>query len=98
YLADLSGKGELDATQIPEAERVDGFSYNWTPYSYFQDGAIGYKICDLPEVNKPAAFAGCSRFGNSPALLTPYETFLSNPERVEAIANFAGGGRVEGDT
>jgi len=98
YLADLSGKGELDATQIPEAERVDGFSYNWTPYSYFQDGAIGYKICDLPEVNKPAAFAGCSRFGNSPALLTPYETFLSNPQRVEAIANFAGGGRVEGDT
>ena len=98
YLADLSGKGELDATAIPESERVDGFSYNWTPYSYFQDGAIGFKICDLPEVNKPAAFAGCSRFGDSPAVFKPYETFLSNPERVEAITNFAGGGRIEGDT
>ncbi|MBO9504453.1 TonB-dependent receptor [Qipengyuania flava] len=98
YLADFSGKGELDATAIPESERVDGYQYNWTPYGYFQDGAIGYKICDLPEANKPAAFAGCSRFGNSPALITPYETFVSNPERVEAIANFAGGGKVIGDT
>src|SRR3546814_7444627 len=53
YLADYSGKGELDATAIPEAERVPGYSYNWTPYGYFQDGAIGYKICDLPEANKP---------------------------------------------
>ena len=98
YLADYSGKGELDATKIPAAERVPGFNYNYTPYGYFQDGAIGYKICDLPEANKPAAFAGCSRFGNSPALITPYETFVSNPERVEAIANFAGGGKVIGDT
>jgi len=98
YLADYSGKGEIDATAIPEDERVDGFSYNWTPYGYFQDGAIGYKICDLPEQNKPAAFAGCSRFGDSPALITPYATFESNPERVETITDFAGGGHVEGDT
>ena len=98
YLADYSGKGEMDATAIPEDERVEGYSYNWTPYGYFQDGAIGYKICDLPEPNKPAAFAGCSRFGNSPALITPYQTPVSNPERVEAIENFAGGGRVQGDT
>ncbi|AKM08199.1 TonB-dependent receptor [Pelagerythrobacter marensis] len=98
YLADYSGKGELDATAIPEDERVDGYSYNWTPYGYFQDGAIGYKICDLPEPNKPAAFAGCTRFGNSPALITPYQTLVSNPERMEAIRNFAGGGRIQGDT
>ena len=98
YLADYSGKGELDATAIPEAERVPGYSYNWTPYGYFQDGAIGYKICDLPEANKPAAFAGCTRFGNSPALITPYQTLTSNPERVETIDNFAGGGHVAGDT
>src|SRR3546814_2711370 len=34
YLADYSGKGELDATAIPEAERVPGYSYHWTPYGY----------------------------------------------------------------
>src|SRR3546814_10749991 len=60
--------------------------------------SIGYKICDLPEANKPAAFAGCTRFGNSPALITPYQTLTSNPERVETIDNFAGGGHVAGDT
>ncbi len=98
YLADYSGKGELDATAIPESEREDNFQYNWTPYGYFQDGAIGYKICDLPEANKPAAFAGCSRFGNSPALITPFQSFLSNPERIETIKNFAGGGNIPGDS
>lgn len=97
YLADYRGKGEMDATAIPASQRVPGYSYNWTPYGYFQDGAIGYKICDLPEANKPAAFAGCSRFGNSPALITPYQTFTSNPDRVETITNFAGGGVVQGD-
>src|SRR3546814_13621311 len=96
YLADYSGKGELDATAIPEAERVPGYSYNWTPYGYFQDGAIGYKICDLPEANKPAVFAGCTRFGNSPALITPYQTLPSNRERCETIDNFTGGGHVAG--
>src|SRR3546814_962337 len=60
--------------------------------------SIGYKICDLPEANKPAAFAGCTRFGNSPALITPYQTLTSNPERVETIDNFAGGGRSEEHT
>lgn len=98
YLADYSGKGELDATAIPAAQRVPGFQYNWTPFGYFQDGAIGYKICDLPEVNKPAAFAGCSRFGNSPALITPYQSFLTNPDRVQEIKNFAGGGVIPGNT
>ncbi len=98
YLADYSGKGELDATAIPDAERVANFQYNWTPYGYFQDGAIGYKICDLPEANKPAAFAGCSRFGNSPALITPFQSFISNPERVETIENFAGGGNIPGNS
>lgn len=98
YLADYSGKGEIDATLIPAAQRVAGFSYNWTPFGYFQDGAIGYKICDLPLVNQPAAFAGCSRFGSSPALITPYQSFTTNPDRVETINNFAGGGVVQGDT
>ncbi|MEO9599664.1 TonB-dependent receptor [Parasphingorhabdus sp.] len=98
YLADYSGKGELDATAIPEAERVANFQYNWTPLGYFQDGAIGFKVCDLPEVNKPAAFAGCSRFGNSPAVMTPFQSFLSNPERVETIENFAGGGNIPGNS
>lgn len=87
YLADYSGKGEIDATKIPGAERVPGFNYNYTPLGYFQDGAIGYKICDLPEANKPAAFKGCSRFGNSPALITPYDTFTSNAGRVETLVN-----------
>lgn len=96
YLADLSGRGELDATAIPAAERVSGFSYNWTPYGYFQDPGIGFKICDLPEVNKPAAFAGCSRFGNSPVVIAPIQSFLSNPERLETINNFAGGANSPG--
>ena len=98
YLADYSGKGELDATKIPAAQRVPGFNYNWTPFGYFQDGAIGYKICDLPEANKPVAFAGCSRFGSSPALITPYQSFVSTPSRVKEIKNFAGGGVIPGDT
>ena len=98
YLADYSGKGEIDATAIPAAERDPNFQYNFTPFGYFQDGAIGYKICDLPEANKPAAFAGCSRFGNSPALITPFQSFISNPERVETIKNFAGGGNIPGDS
>jgi len=96
YLADYSGRGEIDASAIPDAERVPGFSYNWTPYGYFQDPAIGFKICDLPEANKPAAFAGCSRFGNSPVVISPIQSFLSNPERLETIANFAGGQNTPG--
>lgn len=95
YLADYSGKGELDATKIPASQRVAGFNYNYTPLGYFQDGAIGYKICDLPEANKPAAFAGCSRFGNSPALITPYDTFTSNAGRVETLSTpLVPGGKI----
>ena len=39
YLADYSGKGELDGSQ---------FGQNWTPFGYFQDGAIGFKSCEIP--------------------------------------------------
>src|SRR3546814_9521075 len=76
-------RASSSSTAIPEAERVPGYSYNWTPYGYFQDGAIGYKICDLPEANKPAAFAGCTRFGNSPALITPNQTLRSEEHTSE---------------
>ncbi|APG61883.1 TonB-dependent receptor [Sphingorhabdus lutea] len=98
YLADYSSRGEIDATAIPAAQRVAGFNYNWTPYGYFQDPAIGFKICDLPEANKPAAFAGCSRFGNSPVVIAPIQSFTSNPERLVTIKNFAGGENTPGGT
>ena len=88
YLADYSGRGELDGT---------AFGQNWTPYGYFQDGAIGYKSCELP-LSVGFAFAPCSRFGDSPALITPYQTFVSNPERVETIGNFWGSGAVATNT
>jgi len=78
YLADYSGRGELDGTD---------FGQQWTPFGYFQDGAIGFKSCGLP-----GAPAGCTnRFGDSPPLITPFDTFGSNPGRVETIENYWSG-------
>ncbi|GIU67802.1 TonB-dependent receptor [Candidatus Phycosocius spiralis] len=80
YLADYSGKGELSGLK---------FNQNWTPYGYFQDGAIGFKSCELP-VNTPGR-PKCSppengpRFGDSPALITPYQTAATNPNRFETV-------------
>lgn len=71
YLADYSGKGEIDA-------HARGIG-DWTPLGYFQDGAIGFKYCDLPN-------ATCSRFGNSPAVITPYQTAASTPGRFETVS------------
>lgn len=87
YLADYSGKGELDGSQ---------FGANWTPFGYFQDGAIGYKSCELP-ASANFQFAPCDRFGNSPALITPYQTFLGSPGRVEAINSFWASGHITGN-
>jgi TonB-dependent receptor len=72
YLADYSGKGELPATAQGTTDH--GVFVDWTPLGYFQDGAIGLKKCDI-------AFYGCSRFGNSPAVVTPYQTAASAPSR-----------------
>ncbi|HMN44059.1 MAG TPA: TonB-dependent receptor [Povalibacter sp.] len=86
YLADYSGKGELDGSQ---------YGQNWTPWGYFQDGAIGYKSCEIPaSAGANFAYAPCERFGNSPALITPYQTFNSNPGRVETINGFWGSGNA----
>ena len=94
YLADYSGKGEPDGTT---------FGQNWTPYGYFQDGAIGYKICDVPIADRPAALQASlspalqacdARFGNSPPLITPFETFGSAGNRVETINGFWNSGHV----
>jgi TonB-dependent receptor len=80
YLADYSGKGELDGSQ---------FGQNWTPFGYFQDGAIGYKSCEIPaSAGANFQFAPCERFGNSPALITPYQTFAGSGGRVEQINGF----------
>jgi iron complex outermembrane recepter protein len=87
YLADYHGKGELDGIN---------FGQDWTGYGYFQDGAIGYKSCDLP-ASANFQFRPCSRFGNSPALITPYQTFASTPGRVEMINGFWGSGTVAGN-
>ncbi len=72
YLADLSGKGELAASTQGTTDH--GVFVDWTPLGYFQDGAVGLKKCDI-------AFYGCSRFGNSVAVVTPYQTAASNPSR-----------------
>ena len=86
YLADYSGKGELDGSQ---------FGQNWTPWGYFQDGAIGYKSCEIPaSAGANFVHAPCERFGNSPALITPYQTFTSNPDRVETINGFWSSGNA----
>ncbi|HTE43413.1 MAG TPA: TonB-dependent receptor, partial [Steroidobacteraceae bacterium] len=90
YLADYHGKGELDGIN---------FGQNWTAYGYFQDGAIGYKSCELPvgTPGRPVCSAG-ARFGDSPALITPYQGFVNTPGRVETISNFWGTGNVAGNT
>jgi iron complex outermembrane receptor protein len=89
YLADYSGKGELDGS---------AFGQNWTPFGYFQDGAIGYKSCEIPaSAGANFQFAPCDRFGNSPALITPYQTLSGTAGRVEAINNFWSSGRVAGN-
>jgi iron complex outermembrane receptor protein len=87
YLADYHGKGELDGIN---------FGQDWTGYGYFQDGAIGYKSCELP-ASANFQFNPCGRFGNSPALITPYQTFGSNPGRVEMINGFWSSGTVAGN-
>lgn len=78
YLADYSGKGELDAHALGLGD--------WTPLGYFQDGAIGFKSCELPigTPGRPVCSAG-GRFGDSPALITPYQTAATNPERFETV-------------
>jgi TonB-dependent receptor len=72
YLADYSAKGELPASAQGTTDH--GVFVDWTPLGYFQDGAIGLKKCDI-------AFYGCGRFGNSVAVVTPYQTAASNPSR-----------------
>lgn len=90
YLADISGVGEPDGSKL---------GYNWTPYTYFLDGAIGFKACEIPVAQQRPQQRGCNnRFGNSPPVMTPFQTFLSNPDRLETIRNFAGGGKIQGDT
>jgi iron complex outermembrane recepter protein len=104
YLADYSKKCvtgiggiqqcEVDASAIPAANRDPNYQYNWTPYGYFQDGAIGFKSCELPAINAALRPNGCtSRFGDSPALITPYQTFTNTLARLETVINshFPGG-------
>ncbi len=104
YLADYSKKCvtgiggvqqcEVDATAIAAAQRDPNYQYNWTPYGYFQDGAIGFKSCELPTINAALRPNGCtSRFGDSPALITPYQTFANTMGRLETVINshFPGG-------
>ncbi|MEQ8936710.1 MAG: TonB-dependent receptor [Amphiplicatus sp.] len=88
YLADYSGKGELNGLD---------FGQNWTPYGYFQDGAIGFKSCELPPATPGrgpgTAPNGCdNRFGNSPPLITPFQTFADASGRLVTISDFFGSG------
>jgi iron complex outermembrane receptor protein len=80
-LADYSGKGELNGRN---------FGQDWTPLGYFQDGAIGFKSCGLPagtpgRPNCGQTPADDGRFGASPALITPYQTAATNPQRFETL-------------
>jgi len=89
FLADYSGEGELNGSN---------FGQNWTPFGYFQDGAIGYKSCEIPaSAGANFQFAPCERFGNSPALITPYQTFTGSPGRVETINGFWAPGHITGN-
>jgi iron complex outermembrane recepter protein len=89
FLADYSGQGELDGS---------AFGENWTPFGYFQDGAIGYKSCEIPaSAGANFQFAPCGRFGNSPALITPYHTFTGSGNRVETINSFWAPGHITGN-
>ncbi|HEY7643242.1 MAG TPA: TonB-dependent receptor plug domain-containing protein, partial [Steroidobacteraceae bacterium] len=91
YLADYSGKGELDGS---------AFGANWTPFGYFQDGAIGYKSCEIPgSAGANFQFAPCFRFGNngtsySPPLITAFQTFGGSSGRVETINGFWSSGHA----
>jgi iron complex outermembrane receptor protein len=86
FLADYSGQGELNGS---------AFGQNWTPFGYFQDGAIGYKSCEIPaSAGANFQFAPCERFGNSPALITPYQTFSGSGGRVETINGFWSSGHA----
>lgn len=87
YLANLSGRGELDGTK---------FGQKWTPYGYFMDGAIGFKSCELP-AGTPGIPNRCNnRFGNSAPVLTPFQTFTGSSGRVETINNFFSSGNMVG--
>lgn len=81
YLADYSGLGEVDATALGVGD--------WTPFGYFQDGAIGFKHCDLQGAATPGLPPGlpvCTgRFGDSPAMIQPYQTAATNPDRFETL-------------
>lgn len=96
YLADYTGLGDPDGTT---------FGQNWTPFGYFQDGAIGFKICDVPIADRPLAVQNAlppelqvctSRFGHSPPMITPFQTFTGSPGRVETIGDFWAGGHLSG--
>jgi iron complex outermembrane recepter protein len=97
FLADYSGKGELDGS---------AFGQNWTPFGYFQDGAIGYKSCEIPaSAGANFQFAPCFRFGDgdnggtsySPPLITPFQTFNGSSGRVETINGFWAPGHITGN-
>lgn len=89
FLADYAGQGELNGS---------AFGQNWTPFGYFQDGAIGYKSCEIPaSAGANFQFAPCGRFDTSPALITPYQTFVGSPGRVETINSFWADGHITGN-
>ncbi len=88
YLADYSAKGELPASSQGTTDH--GVFVDWSPYGYFQDGAIGLKKCDIP-------FYGCGRFGDSPAVVTPYQTAATNPTR-GVVVNINGVNAIQQDT
>jgi iron complex outermembrane recepter protein len=92
YLADYHSKGELDG--------ID-FGQNWTAFGYFQDGAVGFKSCELPAGTPgiPGSPMPCNnRFGNSPPLITPFQTFVNSASRVEAIKDFWANGHITGNS
>lgn len=92
YLADYSGRGELNGQDFVDG---NGDPLPWTPFGYFQDGAIGFKSCEIDPVANPTAVipGGCdNRFGNSPPLITPFQTFADAPDRLRAFGDFFGNG------
>lgn len=92
YLADYSSRGELNGQDFVDG---NGDPLPWTPLGYFQDGAIGFKSCEIDPVANPTAVipGGCdNRFGNSPPLITPFQTFADAPDRLATNSEFFGSG------
>jgi TonB-dependent receptor len=94
FLVDWSNQGNVGGDTTLNLQDGSQFSPPFGPFFYFQDPAIGNKGCDVALLNVPNPtgtgpnpVSSCNRFGSSPRVITPVQSFQTNPERVETISN-----------